>query len=794
MQQIIISLNVPVHQTKVLSFIKSLLLLAFTIQMSALAYAKENDKYLSVLAIHSYHQSYPWTASQFEAFKNKLSSNLPEYTINISAEYLDTKWITPSQAYKDNFLHYLYAKYKNNLPDLIYVTDDNALNFIHSRKNILSWNSPVIFSGINNTKISPLNTHQTVTGVFEYKDIQASISLANIINESSSKIYFLGDGGTTDKAIKKIIQTSNFETNGTEIINLSYSNINTIINKLNTIDDGTVILTTIGGIHNDGNVPLDLKESIKAITNTGKKILVMEDSYLLPEIIGGHVTSSRVQGESAADIASDIIRGKKAKNIKTKKRKSTEFILSWPELQRFDIRLPPNILSKANIINKPLPFLQRHPEMLKLLAVFVLILILVLTFSMYYANRKRRLLIEQSTDSLTGLPNRVKLLSDINKSPSPSLMILDINNFKSINNLYGLEAGDKLLYSFAKYTQKYINDNCQLYRISGDRFAILCSQFNPKEETTVNIEQVLKNIQNHCYHIDNIDISLTLTAGINRNKKEFLIPKAEQALQKAKDNNKEYFIAENTNDDADIHKENLLWAQKISTALAEDRIVPYFQLIMHNQTGKKSKFEALVRIIDEDNKIISPFYFLEAAKSTRQYASLTKIMIEKTFSVIENKEIEASINFTVEDIRDNFTIKFFKEKLNEYQVANQITVELTESEGIENYAEIAEFIHEIKQLGCRVAIDDFGTGYSNFTHLIHLNVDYLKIDGSIIKNIIRDKNAEIVTKTLVQFSKQLGIETVAEFVDSKEIFDKVKELGIDYSQGNYLAEPKREIN
>lgn len=168
-------------------------------------------------------------------------------------------------------------------------------------------------------------------------------------------------------------------------------------------------------------------------------------------------------------------------------------------------------------------------------------------------------------------------------------------------------------------------------------------------------------------------------------------------------------------------------------------------------------------------------------------------MIEKTFQTIGEQDISISINFTVEDIRDDKTISFFKEKLNEYRVAEKIIVELTESEGIENYTEVSNFIHDIKKLGCRVAIDDFGTGYCNFTHLIHLNVDYLKIDGSIIQNILKDKNAEIVAKTLVDFAQQLGIETIAEFVDSQEILDKVKELGIDYSQGYFLGKPQNTL-
>ncbi|MCK5662706.1 MAG: EAL domain-containing protein, partial [Thiotrichaceae bacterium] len=110
-----------------------------------------------------------------------------------------------------------------------------------------------------------------------------------------------------------------------------------------------------------------------------------------------------------------------------------------------------------------------------------------------------------------------------------------------------------------------------------------------------------------------------------------------------------------------------------------------------------------------------------------------------------------------------------------------------------NYHQVADFIKQIKKMGCRVAIDDFGTGYSNFTHLIHLNVDYLKIDGSIIQNMIEDRNAEIVAKTIVDFASQLGIETIAEFVDSQIILDKVTELGIDYSQGSFLGKPERKL-
>jgi len=766
------------------------LIYVFHILLASPLYAAHPTNKLNILAVHSYHQEYQWTSSQYEAFKERLKKNLPEYTINFSTEYLNTKIITPSPNYQKNFLRYLNAKYDSHPPDLIYVTDDNALNFIHSSEH-LTWDIPIIFSGINNTKIQTSNHEHTFSGIFESKDILSSISLAKAIaKKEERKIIFLGDGGTTDKAISKII--NKYTKNNPNIVHLSFSKLDILIAKLNAIDDGIVILTTIGRIHNNQNILLDLQTTIKAIINTGRKILVMEDTYLFPGILGGYVNSGRIQGESAANIASTIIEGKNANTIKF--QSASEFILSWSETKHFNLNLNDTLLKKATIINLPLPFIERYPEMTKWLLWFVSVLIIIIFGFILNARRKNTQLKEQYTDSVTGLPNRIKLLNDINKNNNPCLIIIDIKNFKSINNLYGLKTGDKLLREFGEKINRYIDNKNTVYRSGGNQFAILSDMDNLNDGSDERITKLLKTIRNNSYHIGNIDINLTLTAGVSRNEHEFLIPRAEQALQEAKEKNKNYILFENTKENTKQHHKNILWAQKLNAALSDNRIIPFFQIIKHNKKDKKDKFEALVRLVDEDEKIIPPSFFLDTAKSTRQYATLTKVMIEKTFQTVSDQDISISINLTVEDIRNEKTIVFFKEKLKEYNVAEKIIVELTESEGIENYSEVSRFIHDIKNLGCRVAIDDFGTGYSNFTHLIHLNVDYLKVDGSIIKNILKDKNAEIVAKTLVDFSRQLGIETVAEYVDSQEIFDKVKELGFDYSQGYFISKPQRMLS
>ena len=777
------------------TIIDKIIILFFTLAALSV-YANQDKAQLDILSVHSYHQDYPWTSLQYNAFKKQLAKNLPEYRLNFLTEYLDTKHIPPSDDYQKTFLNYINAKYKNHLPDIIYVTDDNALNFMTSSNIEFTWNIPIVFSGVNNTRIDTSHVKHPLMGVFEYKDISASISLAKIIQPDLSRIIFLGDGGTTDNAIKESLENIDYEKGHLEIIHLSNSTLNTLVNQLKTIDANIVILTSIGRLYDNQGVLLNLENIIKTITKTGRIILVMEDSYLLPGVLGGHLTTGGIQGESAANIASQFIHQGVADNFKKEQQNTSELIFSWPELQYFKINLPQQLLNQAKIINQPLPPDNGYPILIKLLLWFVLLLLIILFVSVFNTRRKNRQLKEQYTDKLTGLPNRIKLLHDINSAACPNLTIIDINNFKSINNLYGLNVGDEVLTSFGRKAKNTVSNKYALYRIAGNQFAIMNNNCKSSQQFDDYIINFLNKIQKNNYqtHTEHLDINLTLTAGISRNEREFLIPMAEQALQKAKDDNKDYYICDIREEDIDQHQKNLVWAQKLNSALSDDRIVPYFQVITHNKTGKQDKYEALVRLIDEDGDVVSPFFFLDAAKSTRQYASLTKVMIEKTFLALKEHAITISINFTVNDIRNEKTIDFFITKLKEYQIADRIIVELTESEGIENYHEVSQFIKVIKKMGCRVAIDDFGTGYSNFTHLIHLNVDYLKIDGSIIQNIVKDKNSEIVTKTLVEFAEQLGIETIAEFVDSQEILDKVTELGIDYSQGYFLGEPKSKLS
>ena len=164
-------------------------------------------------------------------------------------------------------------------------------------------------------------------------------------------------------------------------------------------------------------------------------------------------------------------------------------------------------------------------------------------------------------------------------------------------------------------------------------------------------------------------------------------------------------------------------------------------------------------------------------------------MIEKSFKEFENLPFEFSINISYEDIEDKNFLNFIKYKLQKYDVAKRVVWEILEDEGVKSYDVLFDFIKEVKALGCKVAIDDFGSGYSNFEHLLRMDVDYLKIDASLIKYVATDENSYKVVKTIVEFANSLNLKTIAEYVENEEILKITKKLGVDFSQGYHFSAP-----
>lgn len=400
-------------------------------------------------------------------------------------------------------------------------------------------------------------------------------------------------------------------------------------------------------------------------------------------------------------------------------------------------------------------------------------------------------------DHLTGYLNRHAILRDLQQESFYAIILLNINNFKEINDFYGHEIGDKVILSIGDTIQQEITKYpMRLYKMPSDEYAIaLLSPMSGHECEGIS-QSILSNIQTMHYDFSGIHIHITLTMGINMfihtsGANDFSTPliNADMALKEAKKRRESYLVYSENMHIKQEYQQNILWSKKVNDAISEDRLALYYQPI-HDVGGNIVEYEALIRIIEPDNTVIAPYYFLEAAKRSNLYHHITKFVISTAFSFVESTQKSISINFSVDDILDSATVEFFLYKLTQCAHSNQIIIELLETDGIDNYSEVSSFIKKVKEYGVRIAIDDFGTGYSNFAHILRLNVDLLKIDGSLIKHIDTDTNAQTVVRAIVHLSKQLGLKTVAEFVHTQSVYQKCIELNVDYFQGYHLSEPK----
>ncbi len=397
------------------------------------------------------------------------------------------------------------------------------------------------------------------------------------------------------------------------------------------------------------------------------------------------------------------------------------------------------------------------------------------------------------TDTLTGLPNRKSLLENIQQKNHIAILLLNIDNFKEINDLYGHEIGDQILQEMAKSIQTIIEEySLKLYKMHSDEYALALSDYINVEKFEAMCQTILDRLHAVNCEIDDITIFITFSMGADICFDEGcdLLGRADMALKTAK---KKGFTFVKYHDSLHIKEEyhkNIEWSKKLKEAINHNRFALYYQGIHESRTQNIFEYEALIRIIEEDGTVVAPGMFLDIAKKSRLYSHITEFVIRNIFKQLATTSHRYSINLSIDDILDPKMQTILYELLAEHPVENRLIFELLEGEGIENYQEVSAFINHVKEYGCQVAIDDFGTGYSNFAHIMKLNVDYIKIDGSLIKRLDLDLSAQDIVRTIVEFAHRLNIKTIAEFVSTKDIYDECLELGIDYVQGYYLSEPK----
>jgi len=395
------------------------------------------------------------------------------------------------------------------------------------------------------------------------------------------------------------------------------------------------------------------------------------------------------------------------------------------------------------------------------------------------------------TDSLTGLGNRVSLLNYLNKNNSVVLSLITIDRFKEINDSYGHKIGDDVIKEFGNRLFNYFEQKSYfLYRVQADVFAIVNNEYS-SDTIQSSIEQFMRTIGKEKYVIDNKDFFISYTCGVASNQKN-IFAYADIALREAKNKKLKILLYDESLKNIEHFKNNIQWVDRLNKAIQEDNVVPHFQPIFNYKTGKIDKYEALMRITENDT-ILYPNSFLPIAKKTKLYPELTYKMIEKVLDKFSTNDLEFSLNLCIEDLMNKELTTFLYEYAKKKNVFKRMVLEIVESEEIVDNSYIYNIIKKFKKEGTKLAIDDFGSGYSNYEYLISLQADYIKIDGSITKLIKSDSRTLDVVKSITEFANKSDIKVIVEFVSDEQIDTILREIGVDYAQGYYYGKPQAEL-
>ena len=379
-----------------------------------------------------------------------------------------------------------------------------------------------------------------------------------------------------------------------------------------------------------------------------------------------------------------------------------------------------------------------------------------------------------------------------------TLFLVDILYMKDLNAIYNFDNGDFIIkqlneilqYKTKNLIKKYLKRTIliKIKNTHADVFEIMLFDDLTIEEITSIKNLIYENIVSNNFKLldKNLLINIDVTIGCSKSNDEKIKSYAEKALHEAKLNYLHYMYFDSFLYKSEFINKDLL--EVLNHNINNNLVEPYFQAIMCNKTDQIVKYEALMRIFDKNQNILMPNVFIHKAKKSRLYQKLMEILFDKIIVYIEKYKIHVSINLDYTDILNPQIKKTIISKIKSKKVGSFITIEVLESEKVSNFNLVNDFIKEIRKYGAKIAIDDFGTGFSNYENILNLDIDYIKIDGSLIKKIDETIYLNLI-KSIVSFSKEQNIKIVAEFVGDLKTLRYVKSLGIDFSQGYHIGKP-----
>jgi diguanylate cyclase (GGDEF)-like protein/PAS domain S-box-containing protein len=412
-------------------------------------------------------------------------------------------------------------------------------------------------------------------------------------------------------------------------------------------------------------------------------------------------------------------------------------------------------------------------------------------------------------DALTGLPNRRRFHDELQRhlafteryGGEGAALLLDLDNFKYLNDSQGHKAGDQFLVSLARVLQDRLRATDVVARLGGDEFGVLLPAANPAQARKV-AASLQEAVREHSPLVGGQMVKLSTSIGIacfgrGGADPEQLMAAADLAMYDAKEAGRDRIgmATAETVDERSV-KARMHWVERIRHALDEESFIIYCQPIAALETAEVSQYELLLRMEDESGEIIPATAFLATAERFDLVQEIDRWMIGKAIDLIaehrdHGRALRLEVNISGKSIGDPALTRMIEEQLSATGVDPQLLIlEITETTAIANMDQAVEFATRLSRLGCGFALDDFGRGFGSFYYLKHLPLNYLKIDGDFVRNIAHNLVDQQVVKAVVQVAKALGYKTIAEYVQDEATVLALRHYGVDYMQGYHVGKPR----
>lgn len=766
-----------------------------------------------VLFLSSYSLDWPTVPLQIQGFKDTLNK---EYLVDYF--FLNTKNITYNDSYKAlSFQQIQYLIQEKGHYDAVVAGDDDALNFVMGYQEELFPRTPILFHGINDYNQAQIYAQNDyVTGIIENLDYEENIRIATTLLPNTSRINIIYDQSITGMGefnqFMQGLEDFNEKTNKPLIlgkqINTSIYDIAGLTQQVQSLSKDEINFLLLFNETKSSKVNnQEANEIINKISSV--PFFRSNDLEFGGCIIGGYVYQHSIATQRVGMMLNDIFSVENPVSVTKDLDVITDSFLRCKfdkkSLEKFGF--DSNVLPENTIfINNAVSAWEMYsgiiiPVLLSIVIVFLILIVAVIYLSM---NKKRSKILQEMNskleyssthDSLTGIPNKALFEKDIDKMIQEevifSLVMIDIDNFKNINDLYGHNEGDRLLVEVAEKLYLLRSDTVHIYRYGGDEFILLVETID--DRVLDDIYTQLKSSM--FFYVEKKKLNITLCLGISKyplhsKNKIQLISYADCAMYSCKQNGKNrYCVYENGLNF--YSRTEVLIEETLKDAVAENKFVVYYQPIVDAKTFEIECYEALVRIADST---LSPNDFIPIAEKTGLVIPMTRLLIVQILALFEKireqklplKKI--SLNFSTIQLSDKDFLRYIEEQFSKSGISpDNLVFEITESSAIKKPTEIQNFFSSFSK-PVQLSLDDFGTGFSTLKNLVNYPFSYVKLEGSIVTQAIA--NHPDFLERLVELLHSIGSKVIAEGVETIQQAKALSHAKCDYLQGYLFSKPE----